>query len=102
MTHRDIEDGMGFGGLVESPEERRARRNNGGMSKFAAAAIYDQGVRYAMFRDTPAGGFPDTSGNPLWKFGYQFGMKIRKQFLDERTSSLRAMDIEPIQEMRLQ
>mgnify|MGYP003466418863 CR=1 FL=1 len=25
MTHRDIEDGMGFGGLVESPEEREER-----------------------------------------------------------------------------
>lgn len=30
MTHNEVEDGMGFAGLVESPEERQERRHRKG------------------------------------------------------------------------
>ena len=30
MAHTEIEDGMGFAGLIESPEERQERRENKG------------------------------------------------------------------------
>ena len=100
MTHRDIEDGMGFGGLVESPEERRARRNSGGMSKFQAATIYNNGVRFALFREPVSVDF--ALQHPLWRLGFDWGTSMKQKFTDDRNSALRAMDIDPIQEMRLQ
>lgn len=100
MTHRDVEDGMGFGGLVESAEERRARRNNGGMSKFQAATLYDNGVRFALFREPVSVDF--ALQHPLWRLGFDWGMAIKQKFNDDRNSSLRALDIEPIHEMSLQ